>query len=225
MDLCRGNRSGPWVDRARRSWRLRHLRRHWGALFTQTAELVSPDSFECSTDLLLVLVLEGTGYSMAVIPGRREATNLRNRSPDERFSDARLYVGVRGFAAPRRTTKGLARTIVDELLRALGTITRSGGICSIIVERHVQKILGAADRIVILERGAIVHAAASARGDERSCHGRALSRRGRKVVTIAGRFPSSLRAKAKRSRMPPGSSGLLRRLRSLAQALRACRRQ
>ena len=64
-------------------------------------------------------------------------------------------------------TEGLAPIIVDELLKALGKITRSGGICSIIVEQHAQKILGLADRVVILERGAIVHDAASAevRGD------------------------------------------------------------
>jgi branched-chain amino acid transport system ATP-binding protein len=59
-------------------------------------------------------------------------------------------------------TEGLAPIIVDELLKALGTITRSGGICSIIVEQHAQKILGLADRVVILERGAIVHDVASA---------------------------------------------------------------
>jgi hypothetical protein len=59
-------------------------------------------------------------------------------------------------------TEGLAPTIIDELLKAFGTITRSGGICSIIVEQHAQKILEPADRVVILERGAIVHAAASA---------------------------------------------------------------
>src|SRR5579871_5324777 len=58
-------------------------------------------------------------------------------------------------------TEGLAPIIVEELLRALGTITRSGGICSIIVEQNAQKILGLADRVVILERGAIVHDAES----------------------------------------------------------------
>jgi branched-chain amino acid transport system ATP-binding protein len=47
------------------------------------------------------------------------------------------------------------------LLKALGTITRAGGICSIIVEQNAQKILGLADRVVILERGAIVHDAPS----------------------------------------------------------------
>ena len=59
-------------------------------------------------------------------------------------------------------TEGLAPIIVEELLNAIGTITRGGGICSIIVEQNAQKILGLADRVVILERGAIVHDAASA---------------------------------------------------------------
>ncbi len=58
-------------------------------------------------------------------------------------------------------TEGLAPIIVEELLRALGTITRAGGICSVIVEQNAQKILGLADRVVILERGAIVHDAPS----------------------------------------------------------------
>ena len=59
-------------------------------------------------------------------------------------------------------TEGLAPIIVEELLKALGTITRAGGICSVIVEQNAQKILGLADRAVILERGAIVHDAPSA---------------------------------------------------------------
>jgi len=59
-------------------------------------------------------------------------------------------------------TEGLAPIIVEELLAALGKITRAGGICSIIVEQNARKILGLADRAVILERGTIVHDAASA---------------------------------------------------------------
>jgi branched-chain amino acid transport system ATP-binding protein len=58
-------------------------------------------------------------------------------------------------------TEGLAPIIVEELLKVLGTITRGTGICSIIVEQNAQKILGLADRVVILERGAIVYDAAS----------------------------------------------------------------
>jgi branched-chain amino acid transport system ATP-binding protein len=59
-------------------------------------------------------------------------------------------------------TEGLAPIIVEELLKALGAIARAGGVCSIIVEQNAQKILGLADRVVILDRGAIVHDATSA---------------------------------------------------------------
>ncbi len=59
-------------------------------------------------------------------------------------------------------TEGLAPIIVEELLRAIGSIARAGGTCSIIVEQNAQKILGLADRVVILDRGTIVHDAASA---------------------------------------------------------------
>jgi branched-chain amino acid transport system ATP-binding protein len=58
-------------------------------------------------------------------------------------------------------TEGLAPIIVEELLKAIGTITRGSGICSIIVEQNAQKVLGLADRVVILERGTIVHDARS----------------------------------------------------------------
>jgi branched-chain amino acid transport system ATP-binding protein len=58
-------------------------------------------------------------------------------------------------------TEGLAPIIVEELLAAIGTISRAGGLCSVIVEQHAQKILGLADRVVILERGSIVHDASS----------------------------------------------------------------
>jgi branched-chain amino acid transport system ATP-binding protein len=58
-------------------------------------------------------------------------------------------------------TEGLAPIIVEELLKAIGSITRGTGICSIIVEQNAQKILGLADRVVILERGTIVHDASS----------------------------------------------------------------
>ena len=58
-------------------------------------------------------------------------------------------------------TEGLAPIIVAELLAALGEITRAGGICSIIVEQNAHKILRLADRVVILDRGTIVHEATS----------------------------------------------------------------
>ncbi|MGC2774034.1 MAG: ABC transporter ATP-binding protein [Bradyrhizobium sp.] len=58
-------------------------------------------------------------------------------------------------------TEGLAPIIVEELLAAIGTISRAGGLCSVIVEQHAQKLLGLADRVVILERGTVVHDAPS----------------------------------------------------------------
>jgi branched-chain amino acid transport system ATP-binding protein len=59
-------------------------------------------------------------------------------------------------------TEGLAPIIVEELLKAIGRITRAGGPCPLLVEQNAQKHLGLADRVVLLERGAIAHAAASA---------------------------------------------------------------
>ncbi|MDQ8728410.1 ABC transporter ATP-binding protein [Bradyrhizobium sp. LHD-71] len=57
--------------------------------------------------------------------------------------------------------EGLAPIIVEELVAALRGILRSEGTCAIIVEQNPKKILGLAGRAVILERGAIVHAASS----------------------------------------------------------------
>jgi branched-chain amino acid transport system ATP-binding protein len=58
--------------------------------------------------------------------------------------------------------EGLAPIIVEELLAALNRIIREEGMSAILVEQNPQKILGVTDRAAILERGAIVHEAASA---------------------------------------------------------------
>jgi branched-chain amino acid transport system ATP-binding protein len=58
--------------------------------------------------------------------------------------------------------EGLAPIIVDELLKALRRIIRDEGMSAILVEQNAKKILGVTDRAVILERGAVVHAADSA---------------------------------------------------------------
>lgn len=57
--------------------------------------------------------------------------------------------------------EGLAPIIVDELLAALRTITRDEGMAAIIVEQKARKILPLAHRVVILDRGAIVHSGSS----------------------------------------------------------------
>jgi len=58
--------------------------------------------------------------------------------------------------------EGLAPIIVDELLKALRRIIRDEGMSAILVEQNAKKILGVTDHAIIIERGAVVHAADSA---------------------------------------------------------------
>ena len=51
---------------------------------------------------------------------------------------------------------------VEELLTALRRVIRDEGMSAILVEQNAKKILGVTDHAVIIERGAIVHAAESA---------------------------------------------------------------
>jgi len=59
-------------------------------------------------------------------------------------------------------TEGLAPIIVVDLMRALGRLFRDEGLAAIVVEQHAQRTLAVTARAVIVERGAIVHAAPSA---------------------------------------------------------------
>src|SRR5215813_4748303 len=58
--------------------------------------------------------------------------------------------------------EGLAPIIVEELLKALRRIIRDEGMSAILVEQNAKKILGVTDHAIIVERGAVVHAADSA---------------------------------------------------------------
>ena len=58
-------------------------------------------------------------------------------------------------------TEGLAPIIVDELLAALRQLARAG-LSMIIVEQKAKKILPFTDQAIVLDRGAIAHAAPSA---------------------------------------------------------------
>lgn len=53
--------------------------------------------------------------------------------------------------------EGLAPIIVEELLRAIGRITREQGLSAIIVEQHPQAILAISDQTLVLDRGTVVH--------------------------------------------------------------------
>jgi len=59
-------------------------------------------------------------------------------------------------------TEGLAPIIVDELLAVLRRLARDEGLAMIVVEQKANKILPFTDEAIILNRGAIVHAAPSA---------------------------------------------------------------
>ena len=52
--------------------------------------------------------------------------------------------------------EGLAPILADELLRAIGRITREDGLSAIIVEQHPQAILAISDRAVVLDHGEVV---------------------------------------------------------------------
>jgi branched-chain amino acid transport system ATP-binding protein len=58
-------------------------------------------------------------------------------------------------------TEGLAPIVVEELMRVLALIVREERVAAIIIEQHAERILGLTDRAVIMQRGAIAHAAPS----------------------------------------------------------------
>src|SRR5204862_179924 len=57
--------------------------------------------------------------------------------------------------------EGLAPIIVDELLAALRRIIREEGLSAILVEQNAKKILGVTKQAMVLDRGRVVHRAAS----------------------------------------------------------------
>jgi branched-chain amino acid transport system ATP-binding protein len=57
--------------------------------------------------------------------------------------------------------EGLAPLIVDELLRVITSLVRDEGLSAILVEQNPARVLAITDRAVVLERGTVVHAAAS----------------------------------------------------------------
>ena len=59
-------------------------------------------------------------------------------------------------------TEGLAPIVVEELLAVLRGLVRDEGLTALIVEQHAQKVLGVTDQAIILERGSVVYAGASA---------------------------------------------------------------
>jgi hypothetical protein len=80
-----------------------------GALFTETGELASLDSFERSTDVLLVLILEGTGY----LYGDLSQGGAKRRTRD-------LEVPVKDFPMPDCTWGFVASPRPVEQIGSIG---------------------------------------------------------------------------------------------------------
>ena len=78
------------------------------------------------------------------------------------LSVARALLGQPRLLLLDEPLEGLAPLIRAELLLAFERLSRESGVTVVIVEQQVQEVLRYATRALILERGAVVHAAAAA---------------------------------------------------------------
>jgi len=65
--------------------------------------------------------------------------------------------------------EGLAPIVVDELVAGLRRVIRDEGLCTILVEQNVRKVIAFADRVAVMGRGSLVcdHTGAAVRADRR----------------------------------------------------------
>jgi branched-chain amino acid transport system ATP-binding protein len=92
---------------------------------------------------------------------RRNLGNQLSGGEQQMLAVARALVLNPRIILLDEPTEGLAPIIVEELMRVLSLIVREENVAAIIVEQHAQRVLGLTDRAVIMERGAIAHAAPS----------------------------------------------------------------
>ena len=90
---------------------------------------------------------------------RRNGGAQLSGGEQQMLSVARTLLGQPRLLLLDEPLEGLAPLIRQELLGAFAALSRSSGITVVIVEQQVQEALGYASRALVLERGAVVHAA------------------------------------------------------------------
>jgi branched-chain amino acid transport system ATP-binding protein len=92
---------------------------------------------------------------------RRNGGAQLSGGEQQMLSIARTLLGQPRLLLLDEPLEGLAPLIRQELLAAFARLSRETGIAVVIVEQQVQEALGYAERALVLERGAVVHAAAA----------------------------------------------------------------
>jgi branched-chain amino acid transport system ATP-binding protein len=92
---------------------------------------------------------------------RRNGGAQLSGGEQQMLSVARTLLGTPRLLLLDEPLEGLAPLIRQELLAAFARLSRETGITVVIVEQQVQEALGYADRALVLERGAVAHAAAA----------------------------------------------------------------
>lgn len=93
---------------------------------------------------------------------RRNGGSQLSGGEQQMLSVARALLGQPRLLLLDEPLEGLAPLIRQELLAAFARLSADGGITVVIVEQQVQEALGYASRALVLERGAVAHAAPAA---------------------------------------------------------------